>query len=554
MILPAATEFAVRPALQTVDLTLERKSTEMTLTFRAAPPKRTTEQEKKSGVGFSREGQYTTSLELPEGLLYEVWHKTSGKKVATGSTRHKDIAPKVILRPGTLYIGESYLLKALPGFGIHGGRCDFVVKPSDHNEVVLQVQRSLVPIKVAFIPFVTHTDHWAAAFKLPPKVPFEIVHKLTQTIIYKGNGGKENRIVLSSEMAQLFTGERYVIRTIASKLLNAAHCEFVASPAGGKENFHEHSNSISYEDEPQEVVLPVERASGDVRLVVKSNDGSTLPMRVPYKVEHKNGHLVVEGQTASIGSEVDCEPWFVNDGALFYGETYNFIVPLGHGFEETKVAFTVGGEGAGIDDDDNMTLSAKASKAGAALLKGAASDRGVAIGLQIVTLPLKRSTPLRSCASSRAKRARRIGRLRHLYLLRWRSMSDLHPTTLMLVGHQLIENPTSKLQEEAHLDQEIRRCSYMRMRSTSSSCKRGRRIIDPSRSYARKLVRSPPIAICSSTASLSRRSSWYAGQRRATLSQKGLRLQVKHADLKAVVAEYTTDESDVEVRCVLPRL
>ena len=66
-----------------------------------------------------------------------------------------------------------------------------------------------------------------------------------------------------------------------------------------------------------EVVLPIERAVGDVRLLLQSTDGQALPLRVPYSVTHSNGSLVVEGKTALGGKEVECDLWYVNDGALF---------------------------------------------------------------------------------------------------------------------------------------------------------------------------------------------------------------------------------------------
>ena len=57
------------------------------------------------------------------------------------------------------------------------------------------------------------------------------------------------------------------------------------------------------EDGIQEVVLPVERAVGDVRLVLKSSDARYLPLRVPYRVSHANGSVVIEGRTSAAGTE-----------------------------------------------------------------------------------------------------------------------------------------------------------------------------------------------------------------------------------------------------------
>ena len=64
------------------------------------------------------------------------------------------------------------------------------------------------------------------------------------------------------------------------------------------------------------------------------------------QVRHANGAVVIEGKTSAPGREVECELWFVNEGALFVGEQYTFVVPRGNGFVETEKGFLVGHPGS----------------------------------------------------------------------------------------------------------------------------------------------------------------------------------------------------------------
>ena len=79
----------------------------------------------------------------------------------------------------------------------------------------------------------------------------------------------------------------------------------------------------------QEVVLPIERSVGDVRLLLKSIDNRHLPSRVPYIVRHQNGSVVIDGKTTSAGREVECDLWFVNEGLYTHthAHTQTVLVP-----------------------------------------------------------------------------------------------------------------------------------------------------------------------------------------------------------------------------------
>ena len=109
-----ATSFHLRvqPEPTRVDLTLERRSSEVTLLFRAKPPPRSAPSATSS---LLNDGQWANALELPANLMYEVWHKSTGTRVLAGATSRADVAPRVAVRPGVLFVGETYTLKALPG-------------------------------------------------------------------------------------------------------------------------------------------------------------------------------------------------------------------------------------------------------------------------------------------------------------------------------------------------------------------------------------------------------------------------------------------------------
>ena len=66
-------------------------------------------------------------------------------------------------------------------------------------------------------------------------------------------------------------------------------------------------------------------------------------MGIPFQVWHQQQQCVVcEGRTSLAASQVPCDPWFVNQGALYMGETYVLAVPTGHGWRATAVSFVVG--------------------------------------------------------------------------------------------------------------------------------------------------------------------------------------------------------------------
>ena len=56
--------------------------------------------------------------------MYEVWHAASGKRIKTGAATGGQ-QPSAVLEEGVVFVGETYVLNVLPGFGLQGGRCEF---------------------------------------------------------------------------------------------------------------------------------------------------------------------------------------------------------------------------------------------------------------------------------------------------------------------------------------------------------------------------------------------------------------------------------------------
>ena len=369
MLYPNSIEFTVQTEPTEVNLILERRSTEAQLLFRPSAPPLSKPQPTRGGGAASvswegnaaaaaaaqaRDAQWAADLEIPEGLVYEVWHAASGKRITTGAATGGQ-QPSAVLEEGVVFVGETYVLNVLPGFGLQGGRCEFYVRSAERQEVVLQVQRAVCAMRVALVPFAPHKRHWANSLPLPRHIGFELVHKTTGTVVYRGDAGPTNKRSLSAGEVQLFTGEKYLLQSLSSAPVLAARTEFVVAPSSSASHrvnsgiakfLGEESTLLgAHDDGVQEVVLPIERSVGDVRLILKSVDNRHLPARVPYIVRHQNGSVVIEGKTTNAGREVECDLWFVNEGALYVGETYTFIVPRGNGFVETAKQFVVGGDG-----------------------------------------------------------------------------------------------------------------------------------------------------------------------------------------------------------------
>ena len=375
---PCSTEFTVQSHPVRVELMLERAAAAVTLVFRAAsgggrpepigfenePPTAqrpgsaartpgTPSRRKGSGGGSakslgkfggsaadlaaSRGGagadagitpHWAAGLSLPAGIRFEVRHKQTDQLVASGQTRTSEEAPKVALQSGRLFAEEAYVLHVLPGDFVEASSCEFLARgEGESQEVTLMVKRVAGAVSASFVSYEFGSNHWASSLQLPPDVRFEVRHKATSALAFSGGGGPTNKVALPSA-GVLFVGETFVLQALSSRLLRGAACEFTARSV------------------PQHIELALERAIGDVSLSLRAADARPLPAGIPFQVWHQQLQCVVcEGRTTLAASEVPCDPWFVNQGALYVGESYVLAVPAGHGWKTTAVSFTVGDVG-----------------------------------------------------------------------------------------------------------------------------------------------------------------------------------------------------------------
>ena len=546
-LLPSSTSFTVAPEeVKHVHLTIERATKPVTLLFRAQPP--ATQQPGGRGATPS----WSSSLELPEGLVYEVRHKATDQVVATGATRRRDVAPRVAIESGTLYIGETYQLRVLGGFGIIGCMCEFYVRSgADAQEVTLLVPRATAGLSVAFKALEAGSSHWAAGLPLPRKIDFRVVHKASGAVMYEGNSGPTNRASLPTDT--LLTGEAYILQSLASRDVLASRCEFVVtgsgsasgatsaalpstpsaagrrsppgSPHGGR------SGGVSFGTDAQEVVLAVDRAVGDVQLVLRSGDGRALPVGVPFTVSHAGlGCVVIDGRTSLTGNEVECDSWYVNQGALYVGEQYTFAVPTGNGFTATSKSFVVGerterkggGRGKAAHDDGRPTrveleLAREFASASVELLSDKA---GTGHWAEALPLPPQLTVYARLATDGRH-----------------------------VVGTKVIELPERPTQAHVNLTPDVPIVAHQRytlevLQSTATLRSTAELVVGSSSSTASTSLRVGRACVPAIVVVLRAAND-------AVSLPAGLRVVVSHTSLACVVAEAVTDEADVSVRCLL---
>ncbi len=271
---------------------------------------------------------WATGVALPAGIRFEVRHKQTDQLVASGQTKIAEHAPRVALQTGRLFAKETYVVHVLAGDFVEASVCEFLARgDGEHQEVSLLVRRLCGAVTVHFVSYEFGANHWASSLQLPPDVRFEVRHKATSALAFAGVAGPSNRVTLPSA-GVLFVGELFVLHALSSRLLRGGSVEFTA-------------RSIS-----QEVELALERAIGDVSLSLRSPDGRPLPQGIPFKVWHQQlQNVVCEGKTSLSATEVPCDPWFINEGALYSGESYVFGVPAGNGWKMTAVSFVVGEAG-----------------------------------------------------------------------------------------------------------------------------------------------------------------------------------------------------------------
>ena len=564
-ILPSSTDFLVTDAeVVQVHLPLERATAEVSLVFRAQPPPAISG---GSGKRLATASHLATSLELPEGLVYEVRHKTTNRVVATGATKRRDVAPRVALAPGYLFVGETYVLKVLAGFGLHGGSCEFYVRTAEAQEVTLQVRRATCGISLAFRALEVSTDHWAAALPLPRNVPFKVIHKASGAVVHEADGGPTNKVSLPPDL--LFTGETYILQSLSSQHILASRCEFVVTGSSSGQSASVVPGSggggggsgVHYGGDSQEVALAIDRAVGDVRLVMRSADGRPLPVGVPFSVSHAGlGCVVIEGRTSLSGMEVECDAWFVNQGALYVGEQYSFAVPKGNGFRAAEPQLFVVGEKTPsqrkLERTEQGRLERASGQGGASSAAASgtavAKEAGGAAVTTVVELELSRelaqaSVQLLSDKAGTAHWSEALALPANLAIY-----VRLAHDGRFVVGKKLLELDGQATQTHVNLTEEGNGVEILAHQRYTLELQQTAQVL---RSTAELQVGSgsqtASAALYVSRACVPALVVVLRSADEVTALPVGLRVRVHHTSLACLVAESVTTQSDTSVRCLL---
>ena len=417
--------------------------------------------------------------------------------------------------------------------------------------MLLQVQRSTCAMRVAFVPLEANTTHWAAKLPLPANVPFEVIHKATGTVVHTGDGGPTNRMYLPSDL--LFTGERYVPQSKTSPHLLAARTDFVVAPpptplqrrGGGGRRRRKRRHGRCAGGHAANRACRGRRAHG--ASCGGRSEGAPLPVKVPYIVRHKDTEtVVIEGYTSIGGVEVECEPWFVNNGALLVGEAYVLTVPKGQRLRRDVAAVL-------------PWASAPPTPPWASLAARGAGERS--------EVRRRRGTPGRDRGGARA-RARVCDRERapdleqggHRALVGAAAAAALaalfvrNASDFTVVGQRVIEID-GKAQEHVRVDDAkvpmVAHQRYTIELQPSSANLRSTCDLRPRPGTAMANALTVYRASRPAIVVVLRASDEDA--RTGVALPVGMRVLVRHAELKCKVAEYVTTqaESDTEVRVVL---
>ena len=441
---------------------------------------------------------WASGVSLPAGIRYEVRHKQTDQLVASGQTRVEEEAPRASLPLGRLFASEAYVVHVISGDLIEAATCEFLARgDGEPQEVTLMVRRVCGAVSVRFVSYEFGSSHWAAGLPLPPDVRFEVRHKESSALAFAGGAGPGNKVSLPSA-GVLFVGETFVLQALSSTLLKGAACEFVA-------------RSVA-----QEVELALERGVGDVSLSLRALDGRPLPVGIPFQVWHQQQQCVVcEGRTSLAASQVPCDPWFVNQGALYMGESYVLAVPTGHGWRATAASFVVGEAG-----QVQLDLAREEGRATLQLLNGKAGS-----GHWSELLPLPRDLLLLVRRTGEDERQGKVLRP-ELPEGAVRASVDVAAAGTVLLAHEryvLALQPSELVLAAA---------AELVLAGGGPSAQSAAVELRVPRAWR------PAVVVLLTTVN-------------GIALPAGIRLRAVHRGLGAEVAEATTDVSDLEVRCTL---
>ena len=291
------------PVPQVVHLPIERQTNDITLSVKV----------RAEGSAAGSSSKHDPAA--PSGLKYTVVHEELGREVASGFT--DQVGKSVLKRRGTLFVGETYVVRTEGGEGISPAAVRFVVlsiEEEPRQQVTLFVERACANLSLELQPLLRGTQHWAHSLQLPDGIVFELVHVESAVVVHSATyPGRATTV--DGRAVGLYVGERYKLRVLSSGLVEAAEVDVSVSSA---------SSSTVH-------LLKVPRSFASVDVVLRSVHAGTghwssslpLPAGVPLKVMHKGLGCAVCAGVTDAHSRV---PFLSKSMCIVTGEEYYVVV------------------------------------------------------------------------------------------------------------------------------------------------------------------------------------------------------------------------------------
>ncbi|KAL1508415.1 hypothetical protein AB1Y20_004524 [Prymnesium parvum] len=272
---------------------------------------------------MSSSGSWASTLPLPPGVVFEVWHSALQKRVFSGHVDAKGYA--LIPDKEDLFINQRYEIRAIESDLVCASSIEFIVNEAQ-AAVELLVPRRTVDINLE--SSVAASEHWAAPLLPPAGLTLRLIHKATKEVALIAESDAKAKVKLNGVNA-IFVGEMYTLEAPADSRVKAASVDFIASKKAD-----------------QVIKFAVDRTTSDVTLAVVARHPSGLPdydrelgapSGLKYDVCHKAlGVQVATGYTDAVGKSV-----LRRKGTLFVGETYTIKVAGESSMQSGSCEFTV---------------------------------------------------------------------------------------------------------------------------------------------------------------------------------------------------------------------
>ena len=133
-------------------------------------------------------------LAAPSGLPYTVHHRRRDadfhlSEVQVYKAETDQCGMAILRRKGTLYVGETYVVRTASVAGMAAGEAEFTVREGSEyrpQSVVIELERAHRDLKFTLCPALT-ASHWAARLPLPDRIAFEVRHTESGELLHRGH-------------------------------------------------------------------------------------------------------------------------------------------------------------------------------------------------------------------------------------------------------------------------------------------------------------------------------------------------------------------------------